>query len=552
MVVLCSKDELNIYRPGQTAVKIAARLDCSLFQAALLEMRGVTFETSDSVIKSWVSPDMESMLESLDLGCTNSLAAEIFRNLDEGSDVVVYGDYDVDGISATALAVEMALHKKASVRYFIPHRFNQGYGLHSDVALSIAKRKCDLVVVVDCGTQDVESVRLIRESGIPVVILDHHLAEGEMALSDTMVNPQIGGDVTAKRLCAAGVIWCWAWQNELIPREKLRNLLDLVALATIADCVSLASPLNRVLVQGGLGVLRRATRPGLAILMEKLGINPSVLGPEDLAMKIIPCLNAAGRLYFADLAVKILFNADDLADKVDQIIDLNKKRRELSSKILEQVDGDQAGPYQYVLTDKDWSVGVLSSVASRICSERNAPVALVASVGDIMRGTLRMPAGGDAVGTLKTLHQSLNTWGGHRLAAGFSVKIDKWQGLRDEMEKMLSMVEVSNDKEDLLYWSPSELDLKSWNEAEKLGPFGMENPSPKLYSPYNGNVKILPLGKNGRHVKIDLGESTLLGFGAAEIVKDREGLMGWVYRPRVDTWRNVTSLQLVLEKMVTV
>ena len=552
MVVICSKDELNIYRPGQTAVEIASRLDCSLFQAALLEMRGVTAETSDSVIKSWVSPDMESMLESLDLGCTNSLAAEIFRNLDDGSDVVVYGDYDVDGISATALAVEMALHKKASVRYFIPHRFNQGYGLHSDIAVSIAKRKCDLVVVVDCGTQDVEAVRLIRESGIPVVILDHHLAEGEIALSDTMVNPQIGGDITAKRLCAAGVIWCWAWQNELIPREKLRNLLDLVALATIADCVSLASPLNRVLVQGGLDVIKRTPRQGLAILMEKLGINPSVLGPEDLAMKIIPCLNAAGRLYFADLAVKILFNAEDLENKVDQIIDLNKKRRELSSKILEQVDGDQAGPYQYVLTDKDWSVGVLSSVASRICSERNAPVALVASVGDLMRGTLRMPAGGDAVGTLKTLDQCLNTWGGHRLAAGFSVKIDKWQGLRDQMEKMLSMVEVSNDKEDLLYWSPSELDLKSWNEAEKLGPFGMENPSPKLYSPYNGNVKILPLGKNGRHVKIDLGESTLLGFGAAEIVKDRESLMGWVYRPRVDTWRNVTSLQLVLEKMVTV
>ena len=122
MVVICSKDELNIYRPGNTAIEIAARLDCSLFQAALLEMRGVTSETSDSVIRSWISPDMESMLGSLDLGETNSFAVDVFRSLDEGSDVVVYGDYDVDGISATALAVEMALYKKASVRYFIPHR----------------------------------------------------------------------------------------------------------------------------------------------------------------------------------------------------------------------------------------------------------------------------------------------------------------------------------------------------------------------------------------------------------------------------------------------
>lgn len=551
MVVICSKDEFNIYRPGQTATDIASRLDCSLFQAALLEMRGVTSETSDSIINSWLSPNMESMLERLDLGATNSVAVDVFRSLNEKSDVVVYGDYDVDGITATALAVEMVMQRKASVRYFIPHRFNQGYGLHSDVAMSIVKRKCDLVVVVDCGTQDVEAVRLIKESGIPIVILDHHLAEGELAKSDTMVNPQIGGDMTAKRLCAAGVVWCWAWQNELLPRDMLRQLLDLVALATIADCVSLASPLNRVLVQEGLDVLRRATRPGLAILMDKLGLTPSALDSEDMAMKIIPCLNAAGRLYLADLAVKILFDADDLPEKVDQIIGLNKKRRELSSKILEQVDRQDSEPYQYVLTDEHWSVGVLSSVASRICSERNAPVALVASVGEIMRGTMRMPAGGDAVGILKTLASKLNTWGGHRLAAGFSVKIDKWQEVRDELEKILSNVKVSSDKEDLLYWSPSELDLKAWHEAEKLGPFGMDNPCPKLYSPYNGNVKISPLGKNGKHVKIDLGESTLLGFGASEIIKDRESLMGWVYRPRVDTWRNITSLQLVLEKMVT-
>lgn len=515
-------------------------------------MRGVTSETTDSVINSWLCPDMESMLEQLDLGATNSVAVDIFRSLNEKSDVVVYGDYDVDGITATVLAVEMVMQRKARVKYFIPHRFNQGYGLHSDVAMSIVKRKCDLVVVVDCGTQDVEAVRLIRESGIPIVILDHHLAEGELAKSDTMVNPQIGGDITAKRLCAAGVVWCWAWQNELLSRDMLRQLLDLVALATVADCVSLASPLNRVLVQEGLDVLRRATRPGLAILMDKLGLNPSAIDSEDLAMKIIPCLNAAGRLYLADLAVKILFDADDLPEKVDQIIGLNKKRRELSSKILEQVDGEGDAPYQYVLTDENWSVGVLSSVASRICNERNAPVALVASVGEIMRGTMRMPAGGDAVGILKTLAPKLNTWGGHRLAAGFSVKIDKWQEVRDELEKILSNVKVLSDKEDLLYWSPSELDLKAWHEAEKLGPFGMDNPCPKLYSPYNGNVKISPLGKNGKHVKIDLGESTFLGFGAAEIIKNRESLMGWVYRPRVDTWRNITSLQLVLEKMVTV
>lgn len=550
MVVRCLKSDLNIYRPGQDAAALSLRLGCNFLQAALLEMRGVTAEAADADIDSWLAPDMDKMLDSLDLGATSSEAAKIIRGLSESSDVVVYGDYDVDGISSTTIAIEMVLSKHAHVRYFIPHRFNHGYGFHSDVAQNIAKRKCDLLIVVDCGTQDVDAVRIVKDRGIPVVIFDHHLVEGASASCDTMVNPQMGGDHLAKRLCAAGVIWCWAWQNSILPREKLLKLLDLVALATVADCVSLLSPLNRVLVHGGLSVLRSNPRKGLEILMRKLGIDPLMADTEDLAMKVIPCLNAAGRLYLADLAVKLLFPGNDLSVCADKIIGLNNKRRELSTKILSQVKTSDADGYQYVLSDKDWSVGVLSSVASRICNERSAPVALVAAVGDTMRGTLRMPAGGDAVGVLKVLSPMLNTWGGHRLAAGFSVKADKWLQLRGEMEKVLSSVQVCGEKEDMLYWKPSDLDLEMWRTCEQLGPFGMENPYPKLYSPYDGNFKVSPMGKTGKHIRIDLGTSTLLGFGAAEMINDRESLTGWVYKPRVDTWRNITSLQLVLEKMV--
>ncbi|MDO5563578.1 MAG: DHH family phosphoesterase, partial [Synergistaceae bacterium] len=165
---------MNIYRPGQTAHALASRMGCSLFQAALLEMRGVSPGEKKSVIKNWLSPDMESLLDSVFLGESNSKAADLLRGLDENSDVIVYGDYDVDGISSTTIAMELALLKHARVRYFIPHRFNQGYGLHCDVAYNIARRKCDLVIVVDCGTQDVEAVKIIKDRGIPVIIFDHH------------------------------------------------------------------------------------------------------------------------------------------------------------------------------------------------------------------------------------------------------------------------------------------------------------------------------------------------------------------------------------------
>lgn len=514
-------------------------------------MRGLSPDADSSEVSSWLSPDIDKLLEGLDLGETGTRASDLFRGLTSSSNVVVYGDYDVDGISATTLAMEIAMRKGAQVRYFIPHRFNQGYGVHAEVAASIAKRGCDLVIVVDCGSQDAESIGLIKNSGIPVIIFDHHLVEGGLAPCDSLINPQAGGDALSRKLCAAGVLWCWAWRNEILPREQLMHLLDLVALATVADCVSMASPLNRALVQEGLSLLRVSPRPGLSILMDKLGLSPQLLDAESLAMKIIPCLNAAGRLALADYAVKILFPGENLSRQVDNIIALNQKRRELSTKIFAAVEGRGDAEYQYVLTDDNWSVGVLSSVASRICAERGSPIALAASVGDIMRGTLRMPKGGDAVDTLKRLSPLLNTWGGHRLAAGFSVKTEKWTEFRKELEALLSRVNVETEKEDLLHWMPGELDIKTWSEAEALGPFGMENPAPLLYMPCSGPVRLSQLGtKSAKHVKIDIGGSTLLGFGAAEMVRNCTDIAGWVYKPRLDTWRNVTSLQLVLEKMV--
>ncbi len=553
MVVRCAKESLNIHKQSEVSAQIATRFNCSPFQASLLEMRGVTADVLPEDVENWLAPYLPNLLEKLDLGADNAKAVSLVRALDSSSNVVVYGDYDVDGISATAVAMELALSKGAHVRYFIPHRFNQGYGLHKDVALAVAtKRKCDLVIVADCGTQDVESVEILKNNGIPVVIFDHHLVEGKRALSDTLVNPQICGDGMAKCLCATAVLWCWIWQNELMPRHRLMKLLDVVALATIADCVSLSSSLNRALVREGINSIRSKARPGLNLLIEQLGITPSSVDTEDLAMRVIPCLNAAGRLYLADLAVDVLFPGNDLAGKVGRLITLNRRRRELSTKIMEQVERSDSGGFRYVLTNEEWPVGVLSSVASRICGDRRAPVALAASAGDsIMRGTLRMPSGGDAVGVLKQLSPLLNTWGGHRLAAGFSVKMENWRAVREKMEEILSGVKVVGEKEELLLWNPANLDIKTWTEASALGPFGMDNPAPMLYAPYNGKMSLSPLGKDGKHVKVSLGAVSLIAFGAADMFSGGCGwLDGWVYKPRLDTWRNVTSLQLVLEKMV--
>ncbi|MDO4987508.1 MAG: DHH family phosphoesterase [Synergistes sp.] len=550
MLTLCSKDRFNIYSKSIRTDNISCKFGCSPLQALLLEMRGVTEDTPASEVKDWLLPNMSKLLADVDLGSGSQAARNYILGLDRSSNVIVYGDYDVDGICSTAIAVELVMSRGARVRYYIPHRFNQGYGVHGEIAKMIAKQKCNLVIIVDCGTHDAESIEILRKSGIPVVIFDHHLVEGVSAQCEALVNPQVDGDANAKRLCATGVLWTWIWKNSLLPTKNIIGLLDLVALATIADCVSLASHLNRVLVREGIKSLRAGTHKGLSNLMMQLGIEYTAVNTDDLAMKVIPCLNAAGRLYIADLAVSILFPCKDVGANVEKLIQLNLKRRELSAKILEQVEKSDETGYKFVRMDRQWSAGVLSSVASRICVANNAPIALVASMGDVMRGTLRMPKGGDAVGVLKELDPYLNTWGGHRLAAGFSVKTENWQKLRDVMEEKLSCVNVEEDKEDMILWKPSALDMDTWSEAELLGPFGMENPSPAMYLPYSGIKRVLPLGKNGKHVKVETSEGELLAFGGAELFNDRHEIEGFVYKPKVDVWKNVTSLRFILEKMV--
>ncbi len=550
MIPHCSIEEVNIWEPADSTNTIAGAAGCSLLVAGLLEMRDTALADDPVRFNDHMVPELSECLRLPDLGPAAKKAAEYFRKIKEGDEVFVYGDYDVDGISATAIAMELALARKAHVRYYIPHRFNQGYGFHSEVARAIGRKGCDLLIIVDCGTQDVGAVEAARAKGIPVLVFDHHLVEGTPADCDALVNPQLGGSDYAKQLCAAAVVWCWAWQNELASEEWLRRRLELVALATIADCVSMSSPVNRALVRTGLGVLRSTPRPGLALLMEKLSVSGVAVDEDVLAMRIIPCLNAAGRLDVADLAVKVLFHGEDLPALVETLIDLNRRRRDLSTRILSDL-GEVPDDFQYVHMGKSWSVGVLSSVASRLCHNRCAPVALAAPVGRVIRGTLRMPSGGDAVAVLKELSDRLESWGGHRLAAGFSVAQEKWQDVRGDLERLLSEVDVVPEKLDLLRWNPAALSLSLWSQVERLGPFGVGNPRPLLYFPQRGEYSVSPLGRTGKHVKVHLEGADLLGFGGENLQRgNHRAVEGWVYRPRIDTWRNGSSLQLILDKIV--
>ncbi|MDR0649793.1 MAG: DHH family phosphoesterase [Synergistaceae bacterium] len=555
MIASCPEEKLRVWAPDESIDHMARKLNCSSFMASLLWMRGVDVDAALNEREKWITPDLAGWLDGAELGADAKKACDIWAGIKEGDNVVVYGDYDVDGISSTSFMLELALLKGARVRYYIPHRYSQGYGFHPSVVKAIAGKgcKCDLLVVVDCGTQNAEAALEAKSSGIPVLIFDHHLARERIASCDALINPHVDGNELSRDLCAAGVVWCWAWKNEIAPRDWLLKRLDLTALATVADCVPMSSPLNRAIVREGIAAMRRSPREGLCALMRGMDLDPASVDSDSLAMRIIPCLNAAGRLEFADLAMKLFFPKGNVDEQAGKLIDLNRRRRDMSTKIINDVDTGTSSNahYKHVLFGKDWPAGVLSSVASHVCASRDVPIVLAAPAQpSLIRGTLRVPVGVDAEAILSTLSSDLASWGGHRMAAGFSVEAGKWEEVRDKLEALLSDAKAEDEKEDILYWSPAELDITAWKDAERLGPFGVGNPHPRLFCANKGRINAEPLGRKGNHIRVFVEGRELLGFSGEHLLYSDFSPSGWVYKPRVNFWRCSESLQLVLEKVV--
>jgi single-stranded-DNA-specific exonuclease len=266
-------------------------------------------------------------------------------------------------------------------------------------------------------------------------------------------------------------------------------------------------------------------------------------------MRIIPCLNAPGRIGCADISVKALLGIGELYTYVNDLIKANKKRQLISERIASKI-GEFKGGERHVMFDDTWPVGVLSGVASRICSLRRSPVVLAAPVGGKIRGTLRVPTGADAVGILNSISDRLEAWGGHRYAAGFSVLSDQWGKVEECLEDLLSKIEVEEEIVKAVALSPSQISLEDWKGVSDLGPFGNDNPCPYFYKAKDASDKIIPLGKDGKHSAIVVDDEKLLAFNAAGDLEDTSNVTGWVYHPRVDYWRNEERVQFVLDYTV--
>ena len=545
MTALCKGSRLRIVRPTDATRGLALKEGCSLLAAAVLENAPWGREYN-----GFHRPSLGELIKKTYLGEGAKEAGDRWKSLSSLGKVLVYGDYDVDGVASTTLAMELCRERADQVRFFIPHRTEQGYGLHEEVLADLLSMGWDTLIVVDCGSKDGPLLERAEAAGINVFVFDHHKPEEGKAFHPSVVNPHgTGGCPFAKSLCATGVLWAWAWKFEILSKERLTSLIDLAALATLADCMTL-NELNRELVKKGVENMKSRPRPGLARLFSRLNLFGGAISEESLTMKVIPCLNAAGRMDLADTAVEVLYGGGGTDKKVETLLSLNKRRQALSGKISGEAESLLEGPFNHVALGESWPVGVLSGVASRLCSARSSPVALAAPVGGGIRGTLRVPEGGDAIKVLDSISSLLDAWGGHQYAAGFSVARRNWDDVSSRLEKALSSMELEEPLITALDMGPSEIAIEPWKEVCNLGPFGNGNPPPLFFTPRRGVEKILPLGKDGRHLQIETEGVRLLAFDGVAAVDAMSRSDGWIYRPRLDYWLGRERLQYVMDYVV--
>jgi len=324
--------------------------------------------------------------------------------------------------------------------------------------------------------------------------------------------------------------------------------MELVAIATLADHVPLGM-LNRAIYSRGIGTLRRSERRGLRALIAGTGHRLEEVDEELLTMKVIPCLNAAGRLGVADIAVETLLGGPDLEGKARELVDLNRKRQSLAAEILEEIHPKMEEGAPVVMGDYAWPVGVLSGVASRICSEAGVSVALASLSGDHVRGTLRVPQGVDALKVLEPLAPRLLSWGGHRSAAGFSVSLSEWSGVRDLIEENLLSSPPSPAAVQAIFYPPGMLTPDEVRSMNSLGPFGAGNPPPLFYAPSRGTVEIMPLGRDGKHVRVRAAGGEFLAFGGAARSDLIRSSLGWTFRPRMNNWKGQDRVDFIMDSI---
>ena len=532
------------------AVALRRELGISHVLAQVLTRRGIV---DPAVARAFLDP-RDAHPPAAFAGIDRVLSV-IERHLERGSRIVVHGDYDVDGVCATAIMVRALRARGADVGWYLPDRLTDGYGLSLGTVERLAERGTGLLLTVDCAITAVSEVAAARQAGLDVVVSDHHAPRADGELPDCeIVHPAVCG-YPCPELCGTGVAYKLA---QALGATTAEEDIELVALATVADLMPLVGE-NRRLVREGVTALSRTAKPGLRALMAVSKVDPSSLDTHALAFRLAPRINATGRLHRADAGLELLLTDDEpraaqIASELDRV---NAERRAVEQRIVweaEALVAEQGERRAYVLAGEGWHPGVVGIVASRVVERHHRPVVVVGLDGDEGSGSARSIPGFDLLGALHASAEHLERYGGHRAAAGMTIRRDRVDSFRDAFERHAEAVLsdellVARERVDAIA-SGRELGLDLAEELERLEPCGMGNPRPRLLVPGARLRDLRPMGE-GRHLRFSVGSG---GISARAVAFGCDGRLGVEPEEPVDAtfrlernfWKGAVEPRLVL------
>lgn len=543
--------------------RIADSLNISPLLSQCLANRGLI---EPEAIGRFLQPRLKNLRDPFLIPNMAAAVERLLTARERSELVVIFGDYDVDGVSSAALLIESLRGLGWRVECYLPHRIDDGYGLSRDgIDRCLQKFPVKLLLAVDCGSTAVEVIGKLRRDGIDTIVLDHHQVSNPAPEALALVNPQLGQDF--RELCSAGL--AFKLVHALVKRMRehgielaadmdVREHLDLVALGTIADLVPLVGE-NRILVTAGLERLSTTQRPGLLALRKVAG-SPEIVGTYEVGFQLAPRLNAAGRLEDANAALQLLLTHDfnEAGTLAAQLDESNRQRREIEQKICDEMvkkvraKFDARKDFVIVEGHADWHIGVVGIVASRVLQEFYRPTVIFGGDGAIWRGSGRSIEGFDLAAALRGCEELLLRHGGHAMAAGLSIEPDRVGHVRDRLNDLARAALRPDQLQPCLKLDAevawSDLAIEKVGELARLAPLGQGNPTVRFV--LRGVCHRAPpktIGRDNKHVKFSVtnGRESLDAVwwngGKAEWPENRFDI---AFTPEINEYKGWRSVQL--------
>jgi single-stranded-DNA-specific exonuclease len=560
------------------AARLADALRLHPLAAQLLVRRGVA---DPDLAGAFLKPRLTDLHDPIDLPGCDDAARRIARAIHDGQPIVIYGDYDVDGITASAILWHTLTQLGARVSTYVPHRIDEGYGLNVEAIRKLADADpTPLIISVDCGITAVEPALAARDAGADLIITDHHEFHADaLPAAAALVHPRLpGSSYPFGELCGAGVAFKLAWHvarvhcnSERVPesvRDLLMDLLSYVALGTVADLVPLVGE-NRVMTLFGLSRVKQTRFVGLNAMIDAASLRDEKIDAYHVGFVLGPRLNACGRMGHARQAVHLLTAAQhNESQQLAEFLTLENDRRrrterdifKQAEKMVEDEGMDSPDCRAIVLGSEGWHVGVVGIVASRLVERFARPVVMLSYENGHAHGSARSVAGLSIHEAFCACSQHLTSYGGHAMAAGLRMPTQHVAMFRESLIEFINARLSPDDLVNVIDADASctlgDLSLELFQQLQRLAPFGRGNPSPKLWlRGVRLNESPRRMGKRGDHLSLTFsdGRRAMRGvaFGKGDLADQLHAGadIEAIFEPKVSTWQGVQRPELHIDDL---